>query len=67
MARKLLQKLESDRHTVGIYRDAEWDEFVAVLKNENGKELSTYHTDDKQDAIQTARRMLAEADLLING
>ena len=43
-----------------VYRDIEWNEYRARIIN-NGKVLSKldYHTDDKTDAIDTARSMLA--------
>ncbi len=37
---------------IRIYRDSEWDEYI-VKDSEGG----TYHTDDKEDALATARRM----------
>jgi len=56
---KLIQKLSDADVIVKIYRDYEWNEFVCRLFV-NGAELkdSSYHTDDKQDAIDTAEAML---------
>jgi len=56
---KLIQKFGDDTVIVKIYRDSEWNEFVCRLFV-NGAELkdSSYHTDDKQDAIDTAQSML---------
>jgi hypothetical protein len=55
---KLIQKFGDDTVIVKIYRDSEWNEFVCRLFV-NGAELTdaSYHTDDKQDAIDTAQAM----------
>lgn len=45
--------------TVGpikVYRDSEWQEYVCV----DTTSLATYHTDDKQDALDTAKIMAKE-------
>ena len=51
-------------HKVVIYRDLEWDEFQCRLY-EDGKLLdgATYFTNDKADAIGTARAMFMVASL----
>jgi hypothetical protein len=44
---------------VKIYRDTEWDEYVVRLfKNGIEQVLASYHTDDKQDALDTAQAMI---------
>lgn len=45
---------------VSVKRDSEWGEWIAQLFDENGKKISTYHTDDKEDAHSTAKVMLDE-------
>lgn len=40
--------------TTKIKLDREWDEWI-VSVYEDGKRIGTYHTDDKQDAIDTAK------------
>jgi hypothetical protein len=57
---------------VKVYRDSDWDEYVCRLFA-NGEEMveSSYHTDDKADALDTANRMLGfyrvRADLIAIG
>lgn len=43
-----------------VYRDAEWDEYRARILRD-GRPLTAwdYHTNDKTDAIDTGRSMLA--------
>lgn len=49
-------------HTLKVYRETDWDEFIAaVYCKANGKLVSSYHTDDKEDAKQTGHTQLAEA------
>ena len=47
-----------DKRTTKIKRDKDWGEWVVELYV-NGKhyEPADYHTDDKQDAIDTAKAM----------
>ena len=44
---------------VKVFKDTEWGEYIAKLYV-NGTEYkpASYHTDDKQDAIDTANAML---------
>lgn len=44
--------------TVKVYRDSEWNEYRARLY-ESGKLYAPadYHTDDRTDAIETAKKM----------
>jgi hypothetical protein len=39
-----------------VYRDPEWNEYVVKYFNHNGVHMdaSDYHTNDKQDALNTA-------------
>lgn len=49
-------------HTLKVYREVDWEEFIAaVYCKENGNLVSSYHTDDKEDAKRTGRTQLAEA------
>lgn len=50
MARKLWRTVGA----VKIYRDSEWDEYIVKDTREAG---DGYHTDDKQDALDTAAHM----------
>ena len=57
---------------VKVYKDSEWGEYVCRLFA-NGEEMvdSSYHTDDKNDALETANSMLGfyrlRADLIAVG
>ena len=57
---------------VKVYKDTEWNEYVCRLFV-NGTEMvdSSYHTDDLQDALDTASSMLGfyrvRADLMAVG
>lgn len=50
---RLIHTVNTD---VKVYRDAEYDEYVVKVK---GKPAASYHTDDKQDAINTANLIAA--------
>jgi hypothetical protein len=60
---KLISKTQATIGTgdflVKVYKDSEWNEYVCRLFI-NGEESvdSSYHTDDKQDALDTANSML---------
>jgi hypothetical protein len=42
-----------------VYRDTEWDEYsVKLFKNGIEQVLASYHTPDKQDALDTAQAMI---------
>ena len=56
MARRLVTRIEGNGGRVAyVYRDKEWEEFVVEFYV-HGDELaqSEYHTDERQDAIDTA-------------
>ena len=62
MSLKLLETfsvLTKDALTTKVYRDTEWDEYVVRLYR-NGVEqvMASYHTDNKQDALDTALAMI---------
>lgn len=52
MALKLIMKITGPDESAKVYRDSEWNEY-RVRVDGAGPE-STYHTDDKADAISTA-------------
>ena len=59
---KLIDGDFNSTHTLKVYRETEWDEFIAVVYSQaSGKIVSSYHTDDKEDAKRTGRTQLAEA------
>jgi len=62
MSLKLLETfsvLTKDALTTKVYRDTEWDEYsVKLFKNGIEQVLASYHTPDKQDALDTAQAMI---------
>lgn len=62
MTRRLIAHLTDGAvpgESVKVYRDAEWDEFIAVLCFNHGiPSRFTHHTDDREDALNTGRAML---------
>lgn len=59
---KLIDGDFNETHTLKVYRETDWDEFIAVVYwKQNGKIVSSYHTDDKEDAKRTGRTQLADA------
>ena len=47
--------------TVNVRYDSDWQEYIVSLRK--GRDtISTYHTDDKTDAYQTAVLMLAKGN-----
>lgn len=62
MARKLIETIKNETlgNVAKVYRDAEWNEYVVVFCALGVKqEGADYHTDDKEDAINTARVFVA--------
>ena len=54
---RLIQTIKRDDIVhAKIYRDSEYDEYIVKFYDADGKYLSEadYHTDDKQDAVDTA-------------
>lgn len=63
----------TDAHTLVVYRNVEWEEFIAVVRyrprnaaKDKPVIVSTYHSDDRGDALSTGFRELAEATLSNN-
>lgn len=56
MALKLIQELTVEQYRARIYRDAEWNEYRVrfYLQSHYFGESCDYHTDDRQDAKDTA-------------
>ena len=48
-------------HTAKVFRNVEWQEYQVKFYDTNGQHFShaDYHTDDKEDALTTARTQLA--------
>jgi hypothetical protein len=55
MARRKIATVVGVKGTVNVYRDSEWDEYVARF--DNAKPGEGHHTGDKEDALSTAREM----------
>ena len=47
-------------HNAKVYRDTEWNEYRVKFYDTEGQHLvhADYHTDDKDDALSTARAQL---------
>lgn len=59
-------KIEAGTYKTTIKYNSEWNEYIVRLYNKQNesKMLASYHTDDKDDAIGTANKMLSEALML---
>lgn len=56
---RLLSQHENGNRAVKIYRDTVWNEYIVrFYLNDEYEEKADYHTDDKQDAVDTARHWL---------
>lgn len=69
MALRLIHTVTNGPATCKVYRDAEWNEYrVRLFVNGKLNKAADSHTNDKQDAIDTARAMALHeklhADLL---
>jgi hypothetical protein len=63
MSRRRIHTIEATALSAKVHRDPEWKEYVvSVVRNDNGNVLADYHTDDKEDAIATAKAMLQEEE-----
>jgi hypothetical protein len=54
MTRKLISVIKGTRDTVKVYRDRDWGEYVVIPAH---KPKASYHTTDKDDALDTAAVM----------
>lgn len=52
MALRKIETFTGPKGTVTVHRDAEWNEYRVKMVGQKG---TGYHTDDKQDAMDTAR------------
>ena len=61
MALRLIETVaEQGTLTAKVYYDSDWQEYQAKVRD--GKNvLGTYHTDDKQDALDSGVEMFKEA------
>lgn len=56
---QLIKTIKAGDALCKVYRDAEWQEYrVKLIKHGVHQAGSDYHSDDKQDALDTAQRML---------
>ena len=63
---RVIKKVETPTHSLRVYNNFEWGEYVAVIFLKIGGVLSnvvisTYHCDDKEEAMATGQSALAEA------
>lgn len=59
MALRLVEKFENGIQAAKVYRDAEWQEYrVKFFVNGQHNEPADYHTNDKEDAIGTAKLVI---------
>lgn len=61
MSRRIAQ-FEGTTYTVKVHRDTEYNEYRVTLVAADGTTESTYHTDDKEDALSTAQSILRHAE-----
>ena len=60
MSRKLIKTIGTSPQAK-VYKDSEWGEYVVKLYSLDGNHLAQgdYFTGDKEDAIETAKHMVA--------
>ena len=59
---RLIGRHEAGNKSVAVYRDTDWGEFIVrFYVDGEWDEDSDYHTDDKQDAFDTAKHWLSKA------
>ena len=63
MSKRILRTIafEHEGPFAKVYRDSEWDEFTVKLFDASGQHMpkSDYFTSDKEDAVETAKVMVA--------
>lgn len=60
---RLIDTIRNNRtnQAAKVYRDSEWNEYrVRFYQDGHVQPAQDYHTDDKQDALDTARRVQAQ-------
>lgn len=60
MAQRKIHQVAEDGLVITVYRDTEWQEYICIPSYQ-GKVLHEafhYHTDDRQDAIDTATNFI---------
>jgi hypothetical protein len=61
---RLIGKLEHGNREIKLYKDTDWGEFrVKFYIDGEHQTEADYHTDDKQDASDTARSFLSKAEV----
>lgn len=62
MARRTIKAIECKQanRLARVVYDTDWQEYTAMLMDVAQGDYSTYHTDDKQDAIDTANHWVAQ-------
>jgi hypothetical protein len=57
MAKRKIESFWTGNVAVTVYRDSEWAEYIVILVVD-GVEEDRYHTDSRQDALDTAHKMM---------
>lgn len=60
MERKIHSETQPGVCTAAVYYSPEWEEYTVVLRDTRGIDRATYFTEAKDDAMGTARAMVAE-------
>jgi hypothetical protein len=59
MARRKIAEFSNGNRMTKVYRDSQWDEYRVTLYVDNAKvDGADSHTDDKADAMATAKAMI---------
>ena len=63
MARRLIESAKKTHFTVKLHKDTDWNEYRVTLVDNLSREIvSTYHTDDIEDARSTGLAILHDAE-----
>ena len=64
MGKRLIRTADTQNYKLRVYRDYEWDEYIArVTRKDTDVCVSSYHSDDREDAISTGKKELAASEL----
>ena len=56
---KFITSFDHENRITKVYFDAEWEEYIVrLLVDQQVIPNATYHTDDSEDAINTAKEMV---------
>lgn len=60
MTLRLIATIIGHDETVKVYRDVDWNEYRVRIVGADA--TTTYHTDDKTDAMETARYLAGQCE-----